>query len=151
VLQVMMNAESEQAVAWLAEPGRVVELELRKSEAGVILENPDVHWRWRLQAAEAIAAQLDPQRFGVKTLYVFGSASSAAAGPESDIDLLVHFQGNPTQRQELLAWLDGWSLRAEVNSSAPVTSPGCGCTSFDESAAPVCHKSVPDGAARPWQ
>jgi len=69
-----------------------------------------------LQAAEAIAAQLDPQRFAVKAIYIFGSASSATAGPESDIDLLIHFQGTPTQRQELLAWLDGWSLSlAELN------------------------------------
>ncbi len=112
MLQVMMNAEAEQAVACLAPPGPVIELEPRKSEAGVIREHPDVHWRWRLQAAEAIAAQLDPQRFAVKAIYIFGSASSATAGPESDIDLLIHFQGTPAQRQELLAWLDGWSLVA---------------------------------------
>jgi pyruvate,water dikinase len=30
--------------------------------------------------------------------------------------VLIHFQGSQTQRQELLAWLEGWSLAlAEVN------------------------------------
>ena len=45
--------------------------------------------RWRLKMAEALAAQLEPERFGIHALYIFGSAKSATAGPGSDIDLLV--------------------------------------------------------------
>ena len=66
-------------------------------------------WRWRLRAVEEIAEQLDPDRFGVKALYLFGSTKNATAGPQSDIDLLLHFVGNKAQKTELLAWLDGWS------------------------------------------
>ena len=66
--------------------------------------------------AERIASAVDPNRFGVKAIYVFGSTKNATAGPGSDIDLLVHFQGTPEQRHELLGWLEGWSLcLAEMN------------------------------------
>ncbi len=68
------------------------------------------HWIWRLQMAERLAADLEPKRFGVKALYVFGSTKNGTAGPSSDIDLLVHFIGTPPQREGLMLWLEGWSL-----------------------------------------
>lgn len=59
---------------------------------------------------------LDPVRFGVRGFYVFGSTKNATAGPDSDIDLLIHFDGTPVQRLELEGWLEGWSLcLAEIN------------------------------------
>jgi len=52
----------------------------------------------------------------VRAVYLMGSTANATAGPGSDIDLLVHFSGSPAQRQELLLWLEGWSLSlAEQN------------------------------------
>jgi pyruvate,water dikinase len=71
---------------------------------------PQDHWAWRMYMAECIAAQLDPERFGVSALYVLGSAKNATAGPSSDIDLLVHFRGNERQRADLVLWFEGWSL-----------------------------------------
>lgn len=66
--------------------------------------------------AERIAERLDLEHFGVKGLYVFGSTNNGTAGPGSDIDLLIHFQGNQQQHEELLYWLKGWSLcLAEMN------------------------------------
>jgi len=59
---------------------------------------------------EEIASRLDPDRFGVQALYLFGSTKNATAGSESDIDLLVHFRGDESQRRELTAWLEAWSL-----------------------------------------
>jgi len=74
------------------------------------------HWRWRLRMAERLARELDPERFGGAAVYVFGSTQNATAGPGSDVDLLVHFKGDATQRRELEAWLQGWSLSlAEIN------------------------------------
>ena len=67
-------------------------------------------WSWRLQFTERIAARLDPVRFGVEAMYVFGSTKNATAGPGSDIDLLIHFRGNSHQLADLRMWLDGWSL-----------------------------------------
>jgi pyruvate,water dikinase len=68
------------------------------------------HWQWRQRAAESMAALLDPDRFGVKALYLFGSTKNASAGPQSDIDILIHFSGNENQRRDLLLWLEGWSF-----------------------------------------
>jgi pyruvate,water dikinase len=116
-LQVLMNADKERAVALLTQPSGVKEMDLRSVRAPISRSSAEAHWRWRLQAAEAIAAQLDPERFNVAAIYVFGSANNATAGPESDIDLLIHFRGNETQRQDLLSWLEGWSLcLSQVNT-----------------------------------
>jgi hypothetical protein len=116
VLQVLMNADLEEAVAILTEASLTVELEKKKAKSQLLPGATDTHWRWRLQAVESIAAQIDPDRFGVKGLYIFGGTKNATAGPQSDIDLLVHFQGSESQRKELLTWLEGWSLSlSEMN------------------------------------
>jgi len=66
--------------------------------------------------AEALAAQIDPVRYGVVAIYVFGSTKNATAGPESDIDILIHFRGTESQRLELTTWLQGWSVcLSEIN------------------------------------
>lgn len=59
---------------------------------------------------ESIAEFIDPLRFGVKAIYLFGSTKDATAGPQSDIDLLIHFDGTESQEKDLMTWLDGWSL-----------------------------------------
>ncbi len=53
---------------------------------------------------------LDADRFGVKAVYLFGSTKNGVAGPQSDIDLLVHFGGTKDQERDMLAWFEGWSL-----------------------------------------
>jgi hypothetical protein len=108
VLQLLMNAEINQAMAVLTEPHAIEE------PSPVVVptaEKPaEQYSRWRLQMAQQLAAQLDPELFGVKGLYIFGSTKNISAKPDSDIDLLVHFAGTPLQRGQLLFWLDGWSL-----------------------------------------
>lgn len=69
-----------------------------------------VHWRWREGYAEALAAALDAARFGVLAVYIGGSTGSGNAGPGSDIDLAIVFQGSDAQREQLRLWLEGWSL-----------------------------------------
>jgi pyruvate, water dikinase len=73
-------------------------------------QGSDNYWPWRLRMAEYIASQIDPDRFGVKAFYIFGSTKTGKAGPGSDIDVLVHFIGTEEQRQELTTWLEAWSL-----------------------------------------
>ncbi len=67
--------------------------------------------RWRMRIARLLAAELDPERLGVKALYLFGSTKNARAGPGSDIDLLVHVTGDPVKRRRLERWFAGWDLR----------------------------------------
>ena len=108
VLRVMMNADIDEAVGLLVDPRVEPPPSFVPHEAGSW--KSENHWAWRLEMAERVASELDGRRFGVKALYVIGSTKNATAGPQSDIDLLLHFQGTNTQRLELMLWLQGWSL-----------------------------------------
>lgn len=68
------------------------------------------HWRWRQRFAERLAAVMDPARFGVRDVYLGGSVETGNAGPGSDIDLIVVTDGDARQKEDLLFWLEGWSL-----------------------------------------
>jgi hypothetical protein len=115
VLRILMNADLDEAVGIFDVP-RVAPAEAPVSADMMVAVPAEAHWRWRLRMAEQIAADLDPVRFGVKSLYVFGSVKNATAGPSSDIDLLVHDDGSGRGREELALWLDGWSRSlAETN------------------------------------
>jgi predicted nucleotidyltransferase len=114
VLRILMNADLDEAVGMLGSPGPA-EVALRA--ASIPAPRPgDDHWRWRLTMAQRIAAEVDAERFGVRAMYVLGSTKNASAGPQSDLDLLVHVSGTPEQRRELELWLEGWSLcLSEIN------------------------------------
>ena len=114
ILRVLMNADLEQAVAFLSPPQKVVGP--IESEADVSERGTDEHWRWRFRMAQRIAAELDPLKFGVEAFYLIGSTKNATAGPASDIDILLHVQGSEEQRKDLTLWLEGWSrCLGEIN------------------------------------
>ena len=111
-LEVLMNADIDEAAAILTTASAAGEHHpttvSRESKAQENKRND--HWRWRLRMAECVAAHLDPERFGVKGFYVHGSTKNATAGEDSDINILIHFDGTPKQREHLQNWLEGWSL-----------------------------------------
>jgi len=114
ILRVLMNAESDRAVAYLSPPLR--REGQAESDIEIVDRTGEEHWRWRFRMAQRIAAQVDPQLFGVKAFYLIGSTKNATAGPDSDIDLLLHLQGTEDQKRELLLWLEGWSrCLSEIN------------------------------------
>lgn len=114
ILRLLMNADLDEAVAIFEDPKAKAFTPVEKTETLPVGHNG--YWRWRLRMAERIAAHLAPERFGVKGFYVIGSTKNATAGPASDIDLLIHFAGTKRQKEDLLLWLDGWSLTlAELN------------------------------------
>jgi predicted nucleotidyltransferase len=117
ILRVLLNADSDEAIGFISDPAVPVEfVESGVREFSPSIPDADSHWRWRLHAAENIAAHLDPSRFGVKAIYIIGSTKNATAGPQSDIDLMIHTRGTETQNKDLLTWLDGWSLSlAQIN------------------------------------
>jgi len=114
ILRILMNADLDEAVAFLAPPQKETErVQTEFASGGRVSEE---HSRWRYRMAERIAEQLDPDKFGVKAFYLIGSAKNATAGPQSDIDLLVHLAGTEEQRKHLALWLEGWSrCLAELN------------------------------------
>ncbi|OGC91493.1 MAG: hypothetical protein A2W25_00515 [candidate division Zixibacteria bacterium RBG_16_53_22] len=109
VLQILMNADLSEAVGILTQPKSSGEMAETRRRGGAEMPS-DSYWPWRLRMAEHIASQLDPDRFGVKGFYLFGSTKTGTAGPGSDIDVLVHFVGTPEQEKMLVAWLEAWSL-----------------------------------------
>jgi pyruvate,water dikinase len=120
VINIYMNREVEEAIGILSEPTAVLDATQPKKDLPKVAKlekrDEDELWRWRLSMAEQIASQIDPQRFGIKEFYVFGSTKNATARPVSDIDLLIHFEGTEKQKIELLSWLEGWSLcLSEIN------------------------------------
>jgi hypothetical protein len=108
ILHVLMNADLEQAIAYLTSPRAETMLETQTVEREE--QHPENYWRWRLRMAENIAAQIDAEAMGVRGMYVFGSTKNGPAGPGSDIDLLVHFHGTEKQLELLKTWMHGWSL-----------------------------------------
>jgi pyruvate,water dikinase len=116
MLKLLMNADQDRAVAILVPQSAEPETYLETTAAPLHEQPKDTFWRWRYEMVERLSAELDPDRFGVANLYVFGSTKNATAGPGSDIDLIVHFNGTPKQLEELNLWLDGWSKAlAEMN------------------------------------
>ncbi|MCB9851199.1 MAG: nucleotidyltransferase domain-containing protein [Phycisphaerales bacterium] len=114
VLYVLMNADLDEAVGVLSELTSQANYSDDVEKTAITHDGAD--WRWRARIAESIAAKLAPARFGIKALYLIGSTKNATAGPASDIDLLVHFNGNDEQRRDLLRWFEGWSMSlAEIN------------------------------------
>ena len=109
IMQVRMNADDELAVAFITERGSESEVVTEKKETLLDQKKSEIHWRWRMRNVEGLASRLDAERFGVKGFYLFGSTKNATARPDSDINILIHFDGSESQLTELNIWLDGWS------------------------------------------
>ncbi|MCD4818570.1 MAG: nucleotidyltransferase domain-containing protein [Candidatus Cloacimonetes bacterium] len=114
ILRILMNADLDEAVAYLASPSS--KNKNYESSEKFIEFHTENHWMWRLKMAQHIAKHIDSEYLGIKAMYVFGSAKNANAGPASDIDLLIHFDGNIDQKKQSDAWFDGWSkCLSEIN------------------------------------
>lgn len=109
IFRILMNAERDEAVALLVRPGIDMAIE-HEALKGIAEQGATDHWRWRFKMAEVVAANLDAPRFGVRAMYLIGSTKNANAGPQDDIDLVVHVDGDPKKQQDLSLWFEGWSL-----------------------------------------
>ena len=114
ILRIGMNADDNRAMAYFAQP------EERPTECTALHVKPKTGsnaWLWRIQMTERMAANLNAERFGIKALYIVGSTKNATADNDSDIDLLVHFNGTEEQKTKLLHWFEGWSYcMGELNN-----------------------------------
>lgn len=101
VAQYIFRQRIEKTVAYLSN---------QSEDTGDLLSSfEDEHWQWRRRMAEYIAEAIDLKKFGLKALYLIGSAKQETSGPASDIDLMVHFAGEPRQKMMLKEWIEGWS------------------------------------------
>jgi len=108
VLGIFLNSDLDEGLAIFTHPSEDGSIPDELEET--IISQPSDFWHWRMHMAEYVASKLDPKRFGVKALYIFGSTKNATAGPGSDIDLIVHFIGTQEQRELLDIWLEGWNM-----------------------------------------
>ncbi len=69
----------------------------------------DAHWKWRFRMSQLIAEKTDFEYYGIEAMYIIGSTKEANAGPASDIDLLIHFNGTNYQKDLFKSWIDGWN------------------------------------------
>jgi len=114
ILRVLMNADLDQAVGFLS--ARLQKIGMPAAGTELSDRGTEEHWRWRLRMAQKIASEMDPRKFGVQAFYLIGSTKNATAGPASDIDIVLHFQGSEQQQSDLLLWLEGWSrCLSEIN------------------------------------
>ncbi len=116
-LVVLMNGDLQKAIAYLEHPA-YIDSDI-KSDYNTIPEIGDLDedgWKWRHYMAEQIAKQINMEEFSVKGIYLFGSTNNCTARLNSDIDLLIHFDGTNEQKERLDDWLQGWSLAlSEMN------------------------------------
>jgi predicted nucleotidyltransferase len=112
ILRIAMSGDEGEAIAYLANDD-----DSDRKESGSLRHihttsnsNPDEHWLWRQRMAETLASDIDPDRYGVKGIYLFGSTKNATAGSCSDIDLLIHFEGDDSNRELLKSYLNGWDV-----------------------------------------
>jgi hypothetical protein len=109
ILKVLMNEDINEALAYFTE-GNLQENPDAVNIYSYYNEKQEDYWSWRLAMAEKIAETIEPDLFGVKAIYIFGSTKNANAGAMSDIDLLIHVEDSVKKRERLSAWLNGWSL-----------------------------------------
>jgi len=83
---------------------------LQYDEDMVLNPDSDQHWKWRYEIVEKISEHLDLDHFGLKGVNLIGSTKNANAGPRSDIDILVHSDGNKKKMENLKLWMQGWGL-----------------------------------------
>lgn len=116
-LVILMNGDLQKAIAYLEHPSHK---QANTNEDYMFSKEMDDYsnegWKWRHYMAEQIANQLDMEAFSVKGIYLFGSTNNCTARLNSDIDLLIHFDGTDEQKEKLDVWLSGWSKAlAEIN------------------------------------
>ncbi|MBN1389444.1 MAG: nucleotidyltransferase domain-containing protein [Candidatus Thermoplasmatota archaeon] len=81
-------------------------------EALAYLTSPD-HTSWRLKKIEEVLSDMDAKSLGVEEIYLIGSVKENRAGPASDIDLIVLFNGSRTQFERLEDFMQEWSEKLD--------------------------------------
>lgn len=116
-LVILMNGELQKAIAYLEFSAQINSKATSEDITVPEISNSDENgWKWRHYMAEQIANQIDMEAYSIKGIYLFGSTNNCTARLNSDIDLLIHFDGSEEQKEKLNSWFHGWSLAlSEIN------------------------------------
>ena len=104
-LTVVMEGESIKAVGYLTTPD---------------------HNSWRMERLQDILSDVDARSMGIEEIYLVGSVKENKAGPGSDIDLIVVFNGKREQEERLLEYFKEWGGKLdEENFQRTGIRSGC--------------------------
>jgi predicted nucleotidyltransferase len=108
ILRVLMNGNQNIAVGYFVQSSisPLYLMQPKENKTDLQIEEP---WEIRWKFAEKVANALDMRKFGVRGIYIFGTVHSKVAKETSDVDLLIHFDGDETHRCSLEAWFDVWN------------------------------------------
>lgn len=109
ILRILLNATEDRAIAYFTDRNSTIKYQNDTVEKTIPYSPNDEPLQWRKRMAESLALKIDKERFGVEGVYLYGTVFNETAGPNSDIDLLIHFEGTEEQKKELQVWLEGWN------------------------------------------
>lgn len=108
ILRILANGDKNLAVAFFTDshtsPLYILTTDYNKQS--VEIEEP---WEKRLKFVQKMLDALNFVKYGVKGIYLFGTVYHRTAKESSDVDLLVHYDGNPENLIRLKAWFDPWN------------------------------------------
>lgn len=107
VLRILMNADEDYAAGILIDAS--ANSAYNHNIAALNEKISDEPLRWRMRMVDAISSSLNPDRFGLKALYLYGTVYNQSAGANSDIDLIAIFDGDDQQKHDLMIWFEGWN------------------------------------------
>ncbi|MGQ9819046.1 MAG: PEP/pyruvate-binding domain-containing protein [Candidatus Kapaibacteriales bacterium] len=108
ILRVLANGDLNLAVGFFIESqtSPIYYLSSEKEKSELQLEEP---WEKRWKFVEKMIDALNLKKYGIKAIYLFGTVYNRTAKESSDIDLLVHYDGNPENLIALKAWFEPWN------------------------------------------
>jgi hypothetical protein len=80
-----------------------------------INDTPEIFSNIRLGICLDAVNSLDFELYQIKNIYLAGSVKNMTAGSGSDIDLIIHDEGNETCRAKVKTWFSAWSAMAMFN------------------------------------
>lgn len=104
ILRIIMNSDEEKAVAYFTD-GNVKKVSSHSNQNVNITESQN----WRMRMAEAYANSINLKKYHISGVYLTGSVFNSVSMPDSDIDLIIHMNGDHDDEKEFLLWTDGWN------------------------------------------
>jgi predicted nucleotidyltransferase len=109
ILRVISNTDSNLAIGFLTDSSITPIYKLYKSHSSKAFQSLEEPWEIRWKFVEKMVEKLNPQKYGVKGVYLFGTVFSKTASETSDVDLLFYIDSNSETRGKLESWLEPWN------------------------------------------
>ncbi|MGC8956773.1 MAG: PEP/pyruvate-binding domain-containing protein [Candidatus Kapaibacteriota bacterium] len=116
ILKILSNANLNTSIGFLTESSispilKIYQATTPKKVKSQIEEPWEIRWKF----AEKMLEKLNPQKYGVRAVYLFGTVYTKTATETSDLDLLFYVENNRENILCLESWLEPWnSLLQEI-------------------------------------